>query len=490
MLGLGFDRGILRQLGWLAVPLALSACNNETAPGRESDSASVGTITATATDTATDGSTSDGTDSNSGTESDTDGPCPAEQDCGDICCEDTQVCQDGVCVLDCGGDDPCGGQCCDDAAGEICYLQMCVVPSGSCSGAACATAVDSECGDNEICDPELGQCVPNLADPTCAFEPEVGVFDPVPRFTWGVRQDRDCSLGCQKEETCNMMTNLCEPTWPHVAIAQDDFPEFHQCVMSPMVADLDGDCIPEIIFHTYNNSNYTQNGILRAIRGDDGSRVFTLSDSNYRVDPGASPAIGDLNGDGSPEIIAPGTGSNLHIIAANGAPIATTENYGFSGRSGSPSIANFDGMGDAEFAYGRAVFDSAGNLLFEGTGAQGNNGSVGPLSCVADLNGDDRPELIAGATAWTFTGTVAGGDFAGAEYWTGAPANGFCGVADFDNNGTPEVVTVNSNDITLFNGQTGAVLGQIAIAGGGAGGPPNIADFDGDGTPRHRHRRR
>src|SRR5690606_32676252 len=129
-------------------------------------------------------------------------------------------------------------------------------------------SIESDCSTGEVCDGELGLCVPNLGDPTCIFAPEPGVFDPVPRFTWGRRQERACDLGCQTEEVC--MADVCTPTWNHVEIAEDAFPDWYQVVMTPSVADLDGDCLPEIVFNTYRNSAYTSNGILRAIRGDTG----------------------------------------------------------------------------------------------------------------------------------------------------------------------------------------------------------------------------
>jgi hypothetical protein len=347
---------------------------------------------------------------------------------------------------------------------------------------ACATRSDSECEPDEICDSQMGVCVPNFANPACAFEPKVGVFDPVPRFTWGLRAQRACDLGCQKEELCNAATSLCEPSWNHVDIAADDSPAWHQVLTSPMVGDLDGDCIPEIVFSSYRNSEYTEDGILRVIRGDSGEKVWTLADPAYRTDPASHPAIGDLDDDGRPEIIVPGTGSNLIAVGGDGTPLWISDPYTFGGRSGSPAIANFDGSGAPEIAYGRAVWDFEGNLLFEGVGAAGTSGNFGPLPCVADLDADGRPELIAGATAWTFTGTV-GVDFAGSLLWEGNPPNGFCGVADFDLDGQPEVATVAANQISIFNGQTGTRLAQITIPGGGAGGPPNIADFDGDGIP-------
>lgn len=471
------------RCGAVVVLLGVLGCGGGTA-GSDTDGSGPGTLTLTTQGTGTD---TDDTASGSGTSESADGSstaatCPAELVCDDVCCDAGERCDEMLgCVLDCGAEDPCNDTCCDTAGGEICYVGQCIVPGAVCSAAACATQVGSDCGDGEVCDPQLGQCVPDFSDPTCAFEPEVGVFDPVPRFTWGVRQERACDLGCQVEETCNAVSNLCEPTWNHVAPVTE--PNSYQVVMSPMVADLDLDCIPEIIFHTYENSAFANgSGLLRAIRGDDGTEVFTVVDPAYNVDPSASPAIGDIDQDGMPEIIAPsGTGEML-AFQHDGTPLWTSEGHDNGQDAGAPSIANFDGQGAPEIAYGHTVWANDGTRLFQGTGEDGTNGGFGPLSCVADLTGDGRPELISGAKTWTFTGTV-GVDFAGQELWEAASPSGFCGVADFDLNGMPEVATVNSNTITIWNGQTGAELASIAIPGGGAGGPPNIADFDGDGLP-------
>ncbi len=471
---------------WTALFVLLGVGCGGGSADSDTDSAGPSSITLTTQGTESDtddtatgsGTTTDGDDS-----SDSGSACPAVQVCGEACCEATEVCDEDLqqCVLDCGADAPCNDVCCDSAGGEICYVGQCIVPGDVCSAAACATQVASDCAKGEVCDPQLGQCVPDFSDPTCAFEPEVGVFDPVPRFTWGVRQDRTCDLGCQVEETCNMGTNLCEPTWNHVAPVVE--PNSYQVVMSPMVADLDLDCIPEIIFHTYAGSAYANgSGLLRAIRGDDGTEVFTVTDPDYNVDPSASPAIGDIDMDGMPEIVAPsGTGQML-AFEHDGTPIWTSQNHDNGQDAGAVSLANFDGMGAPEIAYGHTIWANDGTRLFQGVGEDGTNGGFGPLSCVADLTGDGRPELISGAKAWTFTGTV-GVDFAGTELWEATSPSGFCGIADFDIDGMPEVATVNSNTITIWNGQTGAELASIAIPGGGAGGPPNIADFDGDGLP-------
>ncbi len=481
-----------RGITLIALPVGFAAglsggCGDDSGGAGDTDASGPGTLTLTTqgTETNTESGTTDASTSGVDTGSSTEGACPESRICGDGCCDADQRCDDSdTCVLDCGANDPCGDVCCDVGGGELCYVGQCIVPGDVCSAAACATQVGSDCGDGEVCDPQLGQCVPDFSDPTCAFEPEVGVFDPVPRFSWGVRQERACDLGCQTEEVCNMGTGFCEPTWPHIEVAADDFPEFHQCVMTPQVADLDGDCVPEIIFNTYQNSAYTANGILRAIHGDTGMPLWTLGDEAYRTDPGSHPAIGDINGDGIPEVITEATSNALIAVQGNnGTVLWVSENHNNGGVSGAPSIVNFDNTGNPEIAFGHTIYDSAGAILFQAPAgdATGTNG-VGPISCVADLTGDGRPELIAGATVYTFTGTV-GVDFAGSMLWQGTPADGYCGVADFNGDALPEVVTVRSNAITIFDGQTGATMASATITGGGAGGPPNIADFDGDGIP-------
>jgi hypothetical protein len=464
---------------------ALGACGGDNSASGSGETDDPSSISLSQSGSQTDPSSATEDETATGdTTADTTGGCSAAQLCGEtLCCAAGEICLEGECVVDCGDTAPCGPDsvCCGD--GELCYAGACIVPGDPCRGLACATNITQECDTDQICDAELGLCVPNLANADCAFEPEPGVFDPVPRFTWGVRQVRACDLGCQVEEQC--VNDVCTPMWTHLDIAADDYPEWHQVVMTPMVADLDADCVPEIVFNSYRNSAYTTNGILRALRGDTGATVWSLGDDPaYRTDPGSHPAIGDLDLDGLPEIVVPGEGQQLLAVRGDGTPMWVSDNYNFSGlKSGSPSIANLDAAGAPEVIYGRSVFDNAGVAIWQAaTGATGSSGGVGPLSCVADLDDDMRPELIAGGTAYRFTGTV-GVDFAGEPMWTASPADGYCGIADFDLDGAPEVAMVSSGSIYSFNGQTGATLASFAIPEGGAGGPPNIADFDGDGLP-------
>lgn len=461
----------------LTVP-SLVACGDDK-PATSGDGTDDGVATIGETGDG-DGDSADG--DGDGDPGDGDGDCTP---CGDDCCADGELCNQSTleCELDCGGDPPCGDDpptCC--GGDEICYVGQCVVPGGSCMELGCATQTESDCEPDEICDADLGLCVPNLADETCTFTPEPGVFDPVPRWSWGARKPRSCMVDddCQKQEICN--AGSCEVTWPHHVPAQDDWPTHVHAMASPTVADLDGDCIPEVVFNSYEPSGWTNNGILRALRGDTGEKLWSLGDPAWRTDGTAVPAIGDIDYDGDLEIINVGGDGRLQLIDHTGTPVWETANPVANNQtSGAPALANFDLVGDAEIGYGRAVYASDGTVLWVGNGGFGSNSNYAVLSCIADLDGDMRPELIGGGTAYTFTGTV-GVDFVGSTMWqTGA--DGYCGVADFQLDGLPEVVVVRGGSIDILDGPSGALLAQFPIPGGGAGGPPNIADFDGDGFP-------
>lgn len=415
----------------------------------------------------------------------TEGTCSPDELCGGACCGAGELCDNGECVPDCGGPPPCGEakECCGD--GQLCYLGACVTPGPACSDKVCATKPDQQtCDDGFVCDPNLQLCLPSQADPTCQYIPPANVFKPEPLFTWGKRKQIACAADkdCQVAETC--MNKICTPTWNHLVPQANDMPNHYQSSSIPLVVDLDQDCVPEIVFNTYAGTTITSNGVLRAIRGDDGSKVWTITDPMWETDSTSNPAVGDIDGDGAAEIVACGEGSYLIAIDSDGTPMWKSENFLGPRSSGSVAIANMDGEGPPEIMFGAAIFSNTGKKLFEGPAASGTgrNGQ-GPISCVADLDGDMRPELIAGRVAYKTTGTVAGNNFAGQQYWlSNVATDGFCGVADFNKDGKPEVVLVTQGTVRVLNGQTGQQIATTNIPQAGTGGPPNIADFNGDGV--------
>ena len=451
--------------------------------GSSATTATTGTseTTGPSTDAGTTGTVSDGTMTGaSGMTSG--GECPAPLQCGELCCADGQTCLEGQCQKDCGGPPPCGPseECCGD--GELCYLGACVLPAGACMQATCATIEQSDCQEGFFCDLDLGLCLPSQADENCTYIPPNATFKPVPLFTWGTRPAVACQQNsqCQTAEVC--MGGTCKPTWPHVTIANTDMPMHNQSSSIAVVADLDRDCVPEIVFNTYRPGVITSDGVLRAIRGDNGQKVWTVSDPAWRTNSTANPAVGDLDGDGNAEIVVLGAGKFLLAFDSGGKPLWKSDLFNMNTVSGSVAIANIDNEGEAEVIFGSAVFSATGKKLYEGVGGIGINGQ-GPISCVADLDNDGRQELIAGRVAHSFSGSVQQGTFSGKVLWTSPATDGFCGVADFNGDQKPEIILVSQAKIQALNGQTGALIATAMIPNGGSGGPPNIADFDGDKVP-------
>lgn len=490
------DQTMRTRANWfetrLLVLCACAACSargDDNGRGNEGPPPTSGTESSGAATTTSSGTTSDtGDTSDAGTDGhgtgETDGCGPA-QICGEICCGTDEVCDAGACQPVCPDGSPAcgpGAECCD--GGQVCHLAQCLTPGDPCTGTvACATRTEIEqCPAGQVCDASLELCIPDLGSTSCTYVPPPAIFDPVPLFTWGQRRARSCSVDadCQTQETCS--AGSCVVTWSHVDVAGDELPDYFQVSSIPLVTDLDGDCVPEIVFNTYRDSDFTEDGVLRAIRGDTGASVWTLDDPNYRTDGTGNPAIGDLDGDGTPEVVAQGEGNYLVAVAADGAPLWRSDEFVGGENSGSVAIANLDGEGEAEIIFGAAVYDWNGALLWEGSGGIGRQGQ-GPISCVADLDADGRPEVIGGNTAYAFTGTVGGGDLAGSEVWTSTAPDGYCGIADLDGVPGPEVVLVSQGTVHVLAAVDGSVRASLPLPGGGKGGAPNIADFDGDGRP-------
>ena len=378
----------------------------------------------------------------------------AGTDCGGGLCLPGESCVDDACV--CGGN-PCAAACC--TGGDVCYLGQCTAP-----GAACTHSED--CGQDEYCEPTLQRCLPNGGVTACEYKPPPGVFSPEVFWSWPL------------------------PSTPE--------PTYYQIIATPIVMALepapsrDVPVVPAVIFLAGES---IQNGHLRAVRGDTGEDLFH---NQTDVFVGQSQiAAGDLDGDGAIEIVGllegnasycgyVGLHEGAHLAAfdADGNRLWVSSEVVHAG-AGAPALADLDGDGSSEILVGDAVFDADGNRLWVAAHGAGIDGCLqaAAVNIVADVIGGGRPEVLIGSTVYDASGNVVWRGMDGGNF----VPDGFPAVADFDDDGLPEVVVVHggANGMSILRGDTGArICSAPGPSGAGiGGGPPVIADFDGDGVP-------
>lgn len=96
------------------------------------------------------------------------------------------------------------------------------------------------------------------------------------------------------------------------------FPLFNQVMASPSVGDINGDGIPEIAFVSYRGSDYqsNKNGVLRVIDGKTKGEALSIGSMDIAPSGAVTPLIIDVDGDGLSEIVYPHY-KNREVIALN-----------------------------------------------------------------------------------------------------------------------------------------------------------------------------
>jgi hypothetical protein len=199
------------------------------------------------------------------------------------------------------------------------------------------------------------------------------------------------------------------------------------------------------------------------------------------VDSYVTPAIGDIDGDGLPEIVSALTGNQggtLVAFAHDGSLEWTgtagwTEYFGYQYR-GPIALADLDNDGDVEIIAAHIVADHLGNQLFSTP-----TGGYYTGTTAADLDGDGDLEVVRGHLAHHHDGTT--------HYTTGLPP-GYAQVASLDDDDDPEVLLTNPNGLNLLEADGTMVYQGLRPTGDGTepaqtwDRPATIHDFDGDGA--------
>ena len=398
----------------------------------------------------------------------------------------------------------------------ILVLVLSVLASWGCDHTSSAVKCVSvnDCAWGQICDPDTLRCVPGRIDDLDVPDLDGGL--PLPD---GPVSDADPVADAPAPDgdavELDDPVRICQyvpppgeflPTMKCRWNSSLEYPDSDDVVMTPVVASLTDDNgdgaidvrdIPDILFVTYRlreDGCCNVPGVLRVVSGrcgDDGHLVEHFSVSSPVLDNSAGLAVGDIDGDLVPDIVAM-TRTSGTVAYSNTGVVKWTSPHPQGNdilTSVQPAIADLDGDGIAEILVGRVVLDGQTGLIrWRGVGGLGINAFLGPMSFAADLDLDGRPEMIAGNTVYRADGLLLwqfAFPSAQSNCQSGTrPCDGYSAAGDFDTDAEGEVVIVRSGDVWILQ-HDGALLAHLLIPWDNCsyneGGPPTIADFDGDG---------
>lgn len=242
--------------------------------------------------------------------------------------------------------------------------------------------------------------------------------------------------------------------------------------VTPAIGDIDGDGQPEIVAATPGGFA-TPSGLVAFEH--DGTLKWTSTDK-FNHDQGGAVALGDLDNDGDVEIVADDLvvdhkGATIFI-----APEQTAWDLAY--HCTATVLADLDGDGDLEVVLGQAAYHHDGSVYY-------NNPQIKPgFPQIANLDPDPQPEVlltnINGITVIEHDGTVKFSDIRP----TGDPPGAWfrpSTVHDFDGDGVSEFAVSSAAHYSMF--EPGGKIGWTANVQDASGWAAGTAfDFDGDGV--------
>lgn len=316
---------------------------------------------------------------------------------------------------------------------------------------------------------------------------DAGIAQPIPNPKRSCKVPPDDLNGKLKECTRRAPPKAFEPKLKWSWSEPDDPKAVARgSTIIPLVANLTDDngdgaidlCdVPDIIVTVFRS--YPVGSQVFVLAGDTGKMQFQLE--GY-VAPDMTPAVGDIDGDGVPEIVAMSMDETRPVIYDNKGRIKLTGEQATSVMAfgsqncGAISIYDLDADGKPEIVVSALdVFNSQGRRLF---------GHIYPASvycmtdAAADLDGDGKLEVILGNAAFHADGRMA---------FRIPGSLGQPHVANFDDDPEPEILVTSEDGVVVLEANGTVKFGPVRLTTARNESPRSYAkpaavhDFDGDG---------
>ena len=274
---------------------------------------------------------------------------------------------------------------------------------------------------------------------------------------------------------------------------------------SVAVGDFNGDGKPDlVVVNAGDNINASNVSVFMNQGGGAFAPEVTYA---VGIDPW-SVAVGDLNGDGKPDLAvvdtigASGSNGTISVLLNKGVgTFAAQVTYAVGEAPYSVAVGDLNGDGKPDLAVANSVDNTVGVLLNDGKGTFAAQvaypvGSSPHSVAMGDFNGDGKLDLAVvnngnggggqGGNTVSVLLNAGGGAFSTQVIYPVGIAPISVAVGDFNGDGKPDLAVANNSDDTvsvLLNVGAGTFAGQVAYPVGS--GPLSVAvgDFNGDGRP-------
>jgi hypothetical protein len=242
--------------------------------------------------------------------------------------------------------------------------------------------------------------------------------------------------------------------------------------------------VPDVILVSNAFISYATTCYVHVLDGETGLEHFSIPPSEG-VSCTATPAFGDIDGDGMPEIVTAYNHGGIYRMKAfehDGTPKWANVTDGqnadqFYRESGAVALHDLDADGDVEIVFNHEVYDHDGNMLWQQT-----NPMPGELEATTavDLDGDGAMEVVTGHSAYRVDGSVM------FDNYPTVSSQSIPQIGNLDDDDDPEIFVTSGQGLWIIEHDGAIKYGPVTPTGVPASAylvwqrPGTIHDFDGD----------